>query len=158
MMEEITTAIEAYLRPLVENKQGKVFAAEAPDEMEDKFGMVGKNWSVLLCWEGYEKFEDDPAPNTGLQWARFVFVVEHHSGFQLKRGADIAGFSGLIDLVIAWLRPLQLKDDAGNIALHGMELVDTQWIGGDKPWRRHRVIMRAGPMVTAKNAAMTVQV
>lgn len=143
MMEQIITALEGHLTPLAKQINGSVFPSQDPNEVESKFGQSpAGGWSLIMCWEGFGPFDDQPIPNSGLQWARFVFVVESNGGMPMKKGKAIATFSGLVETVIGWLRAVNLQDPQGNTDTHGMELVDSAWIPADKPWRRHRLIMR----------------
>src|SRR5579871_4595113 len=96
-MEAILEALQGYLRPQVEAAGGRVFAEEDPNEVETKFNLTpAGGWSLIICWEGYEPFSDDPIPNSGLEWSTFIFIVETNKGLPLQKGADIPKFSRLV--------------------------------------------------------------
>ena len=160
MMEDINKEIEKHLKALCATLKGKVFAAESPEEVEDKFSFSENTWGVLVCWEGYAPFEDEPLMNMGLKWANFIFIVEKALTFKLPQGSDIKGLSGLVDKVIEWMRGLQLTDESDN-GSYGFELVDTEWlISRDEKdmFRRHRIRMRTGPVMTGRTEAVAATV
>ena len=150
-MEAILHALEDHLTPIVEASQGKVYALQDPAEVESKLGETPAGaWSLLMCWEGYAPFEDDPIPNSGLEWTNFVFIIETNRGMPMKRGKDLPHFSALVEQVIQWLRAIQLTDSAGNSAVHGMEFRGSAWLGSEKEtFRRHRVVFRVPYALTA---------
>lgn len=157
-MEGIITALEGYLSPLAKAAGGTVFVSQDPNELESKFGQSpAGGWSIILCWEGYAPFDDQPIPNSGLQFTRFVFVVEKNGGMPMNKTKSIASMSGLVEQCIQWLRAVHLCDEDGNADDHGMELVDSSWIAADKPWQRHRFIMRV-PMGLERPEPVTVSI
>jgi hypothetical protein len=142
-VSRILNATEAHLKPKVEQIKGKLSIARDPEHAVEMLGQSSTRWRLVMGWDGYDNYDDEPFPNSGLSWVRFVFLIERNQGMAAKPGSDLPEMFNLIDDVMKWVRGIRFNDGVLE-ECQGFQLLDSNWVQTEEycAFRRHQLRFR----------------